>query len=99
MVRLSLKLWSANGRRCLRGLAGQFGDRARVSGRSWIRKRECLAVGHPMEKAAAYLISAGIIAFGIWILIAGLGSGPPALWTCVAFVPVVIGLASAFGDW
>jgi hypothetical protein len=52
-----------------------------------------------MEKAAAYLISAGIIAFGIWILIAGLGSGPPALWTCVAFVPVVIGLASAFGDW
>jgi hypothetical protein len=39
-----------------------------------------------MEKAAAYVVSAGIVAFGVWI------------WICVALIPVVIGLLSAFGD-
>jgi hypothetical protein len=57
-----------------------------------------LPVDRPMEKAAAYMVSAGIVAFGIWILIAGLSSGVPALWTCVALIPIVIGLVSAFGD-
>jgi hypothetical protein len=51
-----------------------------------------------MEKAAAYVVSAGIVAFGAWILIAGLRSGAPVLWICVALIPVVIGLLSAFGD-
>jgi hypothetical protein len=51
-----------------------------------------------MDKALAYLISAGIVGFGVWIFIAGLGSGAPALWTCVALIPAVIGLLSAFGE-
>ena len=51
-----------------------------------------------MEKAAAYVVSAGIVAFGVWILIAGLRSGAPVLWSFVALIPVVIGLLSAFGD-
>lgn len=51
-----------------------------------------------MEKALAYLVAAGIVGFGVWILIAGLSSGTPALWTCVALIPIVIGLLSAFGD-
>ena len=51
-----------------------------------------------MDKVLAYVISAGIVAFGVWILIAGLSSGAPFLWICVALIPIVIGLLSAFGD-
>jgi hypothetical protein len=50
-----------------------------------------------MEKAAAYAISAIIVGFGLWILIAGLSSSAPALWICVALVPIAIGLISLFG--
>jgi len=37
-----------------------------------------------MDKAAAYAISALIVGFGVWILIAGLSYSAPALWICVA---------------
>jgi hypothetical protein len=50
-----------------------------------------------MDKAAAYAISAGIVGFGVWIAIAGLSSSAPALWICVALIPIAIGLASAYG--
>jgi hypothetical protein len=49
-----------------------------------------------MEKAAAYAISAIIVGFGLWILIAGLCSSAPALWICAAVTPITIGLLSAF---
>jgi hypothetical protein len=49
-----------------------------------------------MEKALAYVISIGIAGFGVWILIAGLSSGAPALWTGLALIPIAIGLLSAF---
>jgi hypothetical protein len=51
-----------------------------------------------MERALAYVISAGIIGFGIWILVAGLSSGAPILWACVALPPISVGLLSAFGN-
>jgi hypothetical protein len=51
-----------------------------------------------MDKAAAYAISALIAGFGVWILIAGLSSNAPAFWICVALIPMVIGLWSAFCD-
>jgi hypothetical protein len=51
-----------------------------------------------MDKAAAYTISAGIVAFGVWIAIFGLSTRTPILWECVALIPVTIGLLSAFGD-
>jgi hypothetical protein len=50
-----------------------------------------------MDKALAYAISALIVGFGLWILIAGLSSAAPALWAFVALIPIVIGLFSAFG--
>ncbi|MET4214671.1 hypothetical protein [Bradyrhizobium sp. LA2.1] len=50
-----------------------------------------------MEKAVAYAISAAIAAFGFWILVFGLSSSSPALWTVVALVPITIGIVSAFG--
>jgi hypothetical protein len=51
-----------------------------------------------MDKAAAYAISALIVGFGVWILVAGLGSSAPVLWICVALIPIAIGLLSAFGQ-
>jgi hypothetical protein len=55
------------------------------------------AVGSNMEKAAVYTISAFIVCFGVWILIAGLSSSAPALWICAALIPIAIGLLSVFG--
>jgi hypothetical protein len=52
-----------------------------------------------MDKAAAYAISALIVGFGVWvILIAGLSSSAPALWICLALIPIAIGLWSALCD-
>jgi hypothetical protein len=51
-----------------------------------------------MERAVAYVISAGIIGFGAWIFIAGLSSRRQAFMACVAVIPIAIGLLSAFGD-
>src|SRR6516165_10343589 len=52
----------------------------------------------PMERALAYVISAGIVGFGVWILIAGLSTIAPALWACAALIPIAIGLLSAFDE-
>jgi len=49
-----------------------------------------------MDKAAAYAISALIVGFGVWILIAGLSSSAPALWICIALIPIAVGAWSAF---
>lgn len=56
-----------------------------------------LPVDRPMDTVVAYAISAFIVGFGIGIFIAGLNSGAPAFWACVALLPVAIGLLSAFG--
>jgi hypothetical protein len=50
-----------------------------------------------MEKAAAYAISAFLVGFGLWMLIAGQSSSAPALWICAALIPIAVGLLSAFG--
>src|SRR3954468_2338536 len=60
--------------------------------------RPRLHVGPKMEKAAAYAISALIVGFGVWILVAGLSSSAPALSICAALIPIAIGLLSAFGQ-
>jgi hypothetical protein len=51
-----------------------------------------------MDKALAYAISGFIVGFGIWILFVGLRSSAPALWSCVALLPIAIGLWSAAAD-
>lgn len=50
-----------------------------------------------MDKAVAYAISALLLGFGAWILVVGLSSSSPALWTLVALVPITIGIVSAVG--
>ncbi|WFU37501.1 hypothetical protein QA640_23790 [Bradyrhizobium sp. CB82] len=51
-----------------------------------------------MDKVLGYAISGFIAGFGVWILVAGLSSGVPALWACAALLPIAIGLCSAFGN-
>jgi hypothetical protein len=47
-----------------------------------------------MERAFAYVISAGIVGFGVWILMVGLSTIAPALWARAALIPIAIGLRS-----
>jgi hypothetical protein len=49
-----------------------------------------------MARLTAYLISAGMIAFGIWIVATGvlLGWGSLSLWLIVGMVPIAVGAAS-----
>ncbi|MET4153517.1 hypothetical protein [Bradyrhizobium sp. RT7b] len=51
-----------------------------------------------MDKAIAKAISVIIGVFGAGILAAGIGSSLPTLWTCVAMIPIAIGLVIAFDD-
>ena len=53
-------------------------------------------IGTLMDKAVAYTVSALIVGFGVWILVAGLSSSAPALWICVALIPIAVGAWSAF---
>ncbi len=58
-----------------------------------------MLMDRPMDRALAFVISAGTVGFGIWIFVACLRSSAPALLTCAALFPIVIGLVSAFGDY
>jgi hypothetical protein len=51
-----------------------------------------------MERALPYAISAGIVGFGVWILVAGFGSGATIFWACMASMPIAVGLLSAVGE-
>jgi hypothetical protein len=59
------------------------------------RPRQGLA--EPRRDGTFIAATAFIVGFGIGIFIAGLNSDAPALWACVALIPVVVGLLSAFG--
>ena len=51
-----------------------------------------------MDKLTAYLISAGMIAFGIWIVAtAALGSGYLMFWLVGGMAPIAVGLILAGG--
>jgi hypothetical protein len=53
-----------------------------------------------MDILVSYLISFGLIAFGIWIVVAAskAGSGSLLVWTLMALMPVVVGILSLFGE-
>jgi len=51
-----------------------------------------------MQIALAYVISLGIVGFGAWIVVAGLGSSAPAVWICLALFPIAVGLLSISGE-
>jgi hypothetical protein len=51
-----------------------------------------------MDRAGAYLISVGIVGFGLWVLTAGIVSpGPFPIWV-FGLLPVLVGLASLYNQ-
>ncbi len=54
-----------------------------------------------MDAAFSFLISAGIIAFGIWIVAGTIAAGSPLAWTLMGLLTVIVGsisLYQAIGD-
>jgi hypothetical protein len=49
-----------------------------------------------MDTALSYLISAGIIAFGVWIVVGTVTAGSPMAWTFAGLVPVILGSISLY---
>ena len=52
-----------------------------------------------METGAAYLISVGITAFGIWVVAGAITAGSPLAWAFAGLVTVAIGSFSFFLQW
>jgi hypothetical protein len=48
-----------------------------------------------MNTVLSFLISAGIIAFGVWVVAATISSGWP--WTLMGLLAVIVGLLSLYG--
>ena len=51
-----------------------------------------------MDTVLSLLISAGIIAFGVWIVAGTLAAGSPLAWTLMGLLAVTIGLISLYGS-
>jgi hypothetical protein len=48
--------------------------------------------------ALSFLISAGIIVFGAWIVAATIAAGLPLAWPLMGMLAVIVGLISLFGS-
>ena len=51
-----------------------------------------------MNTVLSLLISAGIIAFGVWIVAGTLAAGSPLAWTLMGLLTVIVGLISLYGS-
>jgi hypothetical protein len=49
-----------------------------------------------MNTTLSFLISAGIIAFGVWIVAGTFAAGSPLAWTLMGLLPLIVGLISAY---
>ena len=49
-----------------------------------------------MDTALSCLISAGIIAFGVWIVVGTVTAGSPMAWTFTGLVPMIVGSISLY---
>jgi hypothetical protein len=49
-----------------------------------------------MDTTFSFLISAGIIAFGVWIVAGTIAAESPLTWTLMGLLPVVVGLISLY---
>ena len=49
-----------------------------------------------MDTTFSFLISAGIIAFGVWIVAGTIAAGSPLTWTLMGSLPVVVGFISLY---
>jgi hypothetical protein len=53
-----------------------------------------------MDRVLSFLVSVGIVAFGVWIVAAAAKAASESLfiWTLVGLIPVVVGLLSLFSE-
>jgi hypothetical protein len=49
-----------------------------------------------MNRALSFLVSAGIAAFGVWIIVQTTGSGSPLVWKLLGILPIVLGSISLY---
>jgi hypothetical protein len=49
-----------------------------------------------MDAAFSFLISIGIIAFGIWIVASSIAAGSPLAWTLMGLLAVIVGSISLY---
>jgi hypothetical protein len=51
-----------------------------------------------MDRALSLLISAGIAAFGVWIIGHTMASGSPLGWTLMGILPIILGSISLYQE-
>jgi hypothetical protein len=51
-----------------------------------------------MDTVLSLLISAGIIAFGVWVVAGTIIAGWPLAWTLMGLLAVIVGLLSLYGS-
>jgi hypothetical protein len=51
-----------------------------------------------METVVSFLISAGIIAFGAWVVAGTIAADWPLAWTLMGLLAVMVGLISLYGS-
>jgi hypothetical protein len=49
-----------------------------------------------MDTVLSFLISAGIVAFGVWIVAGTIAAGSPLGWTLIGLLPVIVGSISLY---
>jgi hypothetical protein len=49
-----------------------------------------------MDAAFSFLISVGIIAFGIWIVAGTIAADSPLAWTLIGLLPAIVGSISLY---
>jgi hypothetical protein len=49
-----------------------------------------------METVFSFLISVGIIAFGVWIVVGSVAAGLPLAWTFIGLFPLIVGSMSLY---
>jgi hypothetical protein len=49
-----------------------------------------------MDAAFSFLISVGIVAFGIWIIAGAIAAGSPLAWTLMGLLTVIVGSISLY---
>ena len=51
-----------------------------------------------MDMVLSFLISAGIIAFGVWVVVGTITAGWPLAWTIMGLLPILTGVLSLYGS-
>jgi hypothetical protein len=51
-----------------------------------------------MDMVLSFLVSAGIIAFGVWVVAGTIIAGWPLAWPLMGLLAVIVGLLSLYGS-